>query len=385
MGILQVIVIRRHCDRGKGGAERYCANLCRCLSELGHEVVLIGESCEDELLDIVEFVYIRPINAGSALKNWSFHTRAQDKIRTFPKAVSIALSRTYPVDVYRLTERLHAHSIANNYRSAAMRLWTRLSLRHRTLLALERGLLSGKGSKGIITISKLDKELVQRYYSVSSERIHVVYNGVDKKAFNPSVRDKRQELRKSLGIEPETTCYLFPAMDFVKKGLGNLLAALSRLDFPWFLLVAGDGKARPFRELAKTLGIEGRICFLGKRKDINLLYGAADLMVFPAEYEPFGSVHLEALACGLPVLTTEQVGGSEVVEPFKTGYVIDRGSSIEALVNALRYHEQKRPDWEMMSKMAAKSVEQFTLERNARQIEEILLRVSKGTLRAPAP
>ncbi|MBW2082397.1 MAG: glycosyltransferase family 4 protein, partial [Deltaproteobacteria bacterium] len=57
---------------------------------------------------------------------------------------------------------------------------------------------------------------------------------------------------------------------------------------------------------------ENRVRFLGKRKDINFLYGGADLMVFPAEYEPFGSVHLEALACGLPVLTTEEVGGSEV-------------------------------------------------------------------------
>jgi len=164
-----------------------------------------------------------------------------------------------------------------------------------------------------------------------------------------------------------------------------LLVGLSRLSFPWILLVVGDGKVKPYKKLARILSIENRVRFLGKRKDINFLYGGADLMVFPAEYEPFGSVHLEALACGLPVLTTEEVGGSEVVEPFKTGYVIDRGSNIEALVNALRYHEQKRPDWEMMSKMAAKSVEQFTLERNAREVEGILLRVSSGRLRAPAP
>ena len=385
MGILQVLVIRRHCTTGKGGAERYCANLCRGLRDLGHEVILIGESCEDELLSVVEFVQIRPLKFGSATKNWSFHLRAQEKICAFPGAISIALSRTYPVDVYRLTERLHAYNIARRYTSSYMKLWTRLSFRHRVLVRLEKGLFSSRGSRAVITISELDKKLLQQYYCVSPDRIHVVYNGVDTELFNPVVRNRRWELREALGIEPQTTCYLFPAMDFKKKGLRNLLVGLSRLSFPWILLVVGEGKVKPYKKLARILGIENRVRFLGKRKDINFLYGAADLMVFPAEYEPFGSVNLEALACGLPVLTTEEVGGSEVVEPFKTGYVIDRGSNIEALVNALRYHEQKRPDWEMMSKMAAKSVEQFTLERNAREVEGILLRVSSGRLRAPAP
>ncbi len=374
---LKIIVVRRHCGRDKGGAERYCADLCKALRALGHEVILVGESCEKELLEYVRFTRIKPVSFGSAAKNWSFHARVQKKIREIPHEVSIALSRTYPVDVYRLTERLHAHIIAPNHTPIILKLWARLSLRHRVLFALERGVLSARGSKAIIAISELDKRLIQKYYGVSSDKIHVVYNGVDTRFFNDRVRLRRDELRSTLGIRPEVTCYLFPAMEFHKKGLGNLLIALSDLQFPWNLLVVGGGKTKSYVKQAALLGIGDRVRFVGKRADINVFYGAADLMVFPAGYEPFGNVHLEALACGLPVLTTKEVGGSEVVRPYETGYVIDKGSDIEALRHALKDYEQRRPLWRAMSRAAAESVKSFTVEKNARLVEEVLFRVAR--------
>jgi len=377
---LEIAIIRRDCGKGWGGAERYCHGLCTGLRDMGHRVFLLAETCDEDLKRLVDFVPLKVRKINSVAKNLSFHQAAQKALLRFPNAVSYALSRTWPVDAFRVTDPLHAHTLALRYRPYLKRSWTKLSPRHRVLLRLEKSVISSEGCRYIVTISELDRNLVQRYYGVSHERIRVIYNGVDQDVFSLRVRQRRNLVRESLGLGEDVTCYIFPAMDFRRKGLAVLLNALSKLSFSWELLVAGQDSDTSFRKQASRLGIASNVHFLGRRKDIQDLFGASDLMVLPTTYDPFGNVHLEALACGLPVLTTAQAGGAEVVKPGQTGYVMRDSNSVDELAAALRDFESRRDQWPEWREQAHISIKPFTSQRNAMQTAELLSELAEKSV-----
>ncbi len=372
---MNIIIIRKECGIHKGGAERYCLTLIKGLKKLNHNVILIGEFCDTETQRYVDFIPVKSKSLLSSISNLRFHKEVQKRLVNYKDYIIYSLSRTYPVDIYRVTDPLHIHHITINYNNKFKKIWTNISYRHRVLLDLEYKSL--KNAKLIITISKLDKKLVESYYHINPKKIKVIYNGVDQHLFTLKVKDFRKTVRQQLGINNKVTCYLFPAMDFKRKGLNTLLLALTNIKFPFKLLVAGNGPIKKYKKKAKQLGIADKIIFLGRCKDIEKLYGACDLMVLPTTYDPFGNVHLEALACGLPVLTTAQAGGSEIVIPNKTGYIMKDCFSVEELVNYLNDFESKKHLWPNWSIAASKSIKNFTIERNIKQNIELLKQIKK--------
>jgi UDP-glucose:(heptosyl)LPS alpha-1,3-glucosyltransferase len=103
----------------------------------------------------------------------------------------------------------------------------------------------------------------------------------------------------------------------------------------WTLVVAGRDNAAPYRRLARRLGVAGRIRFLGSRSDIRSLYAAADVLAHPTWYDPCSRVVLEALSCGLPVVTTRFNGAAEVIEQGRHGAVIDSPRDARVLAAAI--------------------------------------------------
>src|SRR5207247_38210 len=104
---------------------------------------------------------------------------------------------------------------------------------------------------------------------------------------------------------------------------GPLLHATRLVDRERFrLLVVGSPRLAGYRRLARRLGIEKQVRFLGPRKDVHHCFFAADFLVHPTFYDPCSLVVLEALACGLPVVTSRYNGASELLSPRRDGYVI---------------------------------------------------------------
>ena len=107
---------------------------------------------------------------------------------------------------------------------------------------------------------------------------------------------------------------LFMGTGFERKGLIYLLRALPAAGEEIWLVVAGrDAEADRYRALARSLGVEGRVRFLGPVTLPEPIYAAADVLVLPTIYEPFSNACLEALASGLPVITTRAAGVSELL------------------------------------------------------------------------
>src|SRR5205085_9505016 len=137
-----------------------------------------------------------------------------------------------------------------------------------------------------------------------------------------------------------------------RKGLTTAIDALARLPRGMHLMVIGKGDVGAYRAQASTLGVERRVAWLGPRADVERWYAAADVVVLPTTYEPFGNVHLEALAAGVPIVTTTRAGGAEIVTEA-CGGVVAPGDPVAMAAAVERLHGAPRASLAAASRGAA--------------------------------
>jgi UDP-glucose:(heptosyl)LPS alpha-1,3-glucosyltransferase len=367
---MKLAIIRKECSFRLGGAERYAANLCRALANAGHTVHVLAERCDDDVHPELIHVPIRVDHSTSWSKNLSFHRNSQAALAGLEVDTVIALSRSFPADAFRVSDPLHDFWMSIRYPGKIHRFLQRLNPRHRAILDLEKGIFDPGDTRFIITNSELSKRLIPQSHPYPTERIHVIYNGVDLEKFCPLPRPVRREKGP---VE-----LLFVGQDFKRKGLGPLIQALAivkSLALPFHLRVIGRDKPGRYRALARKLGLAGQITFEGASTSIQNAYQAADLFVFPSLYDPFANVCLEALACGLPVLTTDTNGSSEVIDEGVDGYVVGGAANTlpDDLAGAIsRFCHLPAASRETMRVHARAKAEGFTIEANALKIVELL-------------
>ena len=360
-------MIRKECGFGRGGAERYCANLCRCLAERGHEVYVLAQTCDDDLHPDIQHVPVVCSGLTSSARNWSFHVNAQKALSQLSVDRVYALSRSYPADVFRVSDPLHCSWMNIRYPGTVRNFIEHCNPRHRTILALERAICNPVNTRLIITNSALVKRQLLATYSFPEERIKVVYNGVDLVKFTPLCA---KPFAKSLQL-------LFVAQDFRRKGLSFILQALAQLKtaaVPCRLRVVGGDDRRPFQREAERLGVAEMIDFVGACKGVEEFYRAADLLVFPTQSDPFANVCLEALACGCPVMTTLNNGAAEIIEEEKTGYLLDNDTDLAGQIarKVTHYAKLSAEPRLLLRGASRKKAEYFTIERNALETLAIL-------------
>jgi UDP-glucose:(heptosyl)LPS alpha-1,3-glucosyltransferase len=132
-------------------------------------------------------------------------------------------------------------------------------------------------------------------------------------------------MRSHLGIREDAPVILFVGSGFERKGVPALLTAMSRMERKdaELLIVGRDRMDKEMCQLAGALGIAERVRFLGSQKDVRPYYGAADGFALPTLYDPMPNAALEALACGLPVVTSTSCGAAELIVPQVNGFVCD--------------------------------------------------------------
>jgi UDP-glucose:(heptosyl)LPS alpha-1,3-glucosyltransferase len=268
-------------------------------------------------------------------------------------------------DVYRAGEGSH-----RAYIRARGRRLDRVNPHDAVLYWLERRIFSLRAARHIVAISRQGKAEIEALFGTPSARVSVVYNGVDLQRFHPNHRRRLgPPMRRSLGVPADSWVILFVGSGFERKGLGPLIEAVAQLRDPGCrLVVAGKGNAPHYQEIARRLGLSARVSWLGPRRDVEHLFSAADVVALPALYEPFGNVHLEALACGVPVLASARSGGSEVVTSGRNGWVVPEpvpAKIAEGLVT-LRDSDQAE-----LSEAARLSAEPFTYSAQADGFESV--------------
>lgn len=191
--------------------------------------------------------------------------------------------------------------------------------RYQTFAAMEKEVLAPGSSSGLFFITKAQQDAYHRLYETPLERMHLLPPGINSEFADAlKLRENRDDLRASLGIGEEDILLIQISSAFRTKGVDRSIAALAALPeqvrFRTKLLIVGMGNVRNFAALADSCGVADRVMFAGARDDVAELLTAADLMLHPARNEAAGSVLLEALACGTPVLCSSNCGFSPFVK-----------------------------------------------------------------------
>jgi UDP-glucose:(heptosyl)LPS alpha-1,3-glucosyltransferase len=317
----------------RGGCETYIADLARRLVADGHEVHLYACRWDAAALPPSLHCHALPVPAGPRfLRPWRFGRACARALRDAAHDVSLGFDKTWGQDVLYPQGGLHAASAAHNLRKYAGPVTRRLAavvkgvdLAHWSFTLLERRQYLGPRRPLIVVNSRMVREHFQRFLGVPPDAVRVVRSAIDPDRFPEHDRPRRRvEWRERWGLRPEETVGLLAAMNYRLKGLEPLLHAVRLLpaEVPFRLLVLGNPRTGTYERLARRLGIAERVRFGGHCSDMRNGYFAADFLVHPTFYDPCSLVVLEALACGLPVITTRYNGAAELLTPPHEGYVI---------------------------------------------------------------
>lgn len=335
-----------------GGAEAYLLRLASALRGFGEETTLI--TSPDWPADRWPFGEILRLE-GKTPRDFAAEF---SKISTGCD-IHLSLERVPGCEIYRAGDGVHAAWLER--RNAFEPLWKRLTRglnrKHRQILDLERRVFDPANTRAIIANSAMVRDEILAHFPYPADRIHIVRNGIQPWGELPP----RDTSRQKFGLDPEVLTLLFLGTGWERKGLSTALGALPMLDSAK-LLVAGRGPADLYRcDNAQ---------FLGPVSDIASLFAAADLLVAPTWYDPFSNACLEALAAGLPVITTPANGFSEILTPGIHGDITPAGDSL-ALAEAIE--KWRDPQKLATAREACRSLaSEFSIERNARETLEIL-------------
>jgi UDP-glucose:(heptosyl)LPS alpha-1,3-glucosyltransferase len=309
-----------------GGAELILDRTLAALAQRGIKIALLARTWRDTG-EGIEFIRCNPPKVARPLRETIFARAACRMLRNHPGALVQAHERIPCCDIFRAGDGVHAAYVEQRLRGESWigRLGLQASLFHRNTLRLERKMFASPRLKIVIVNSEMVAGDLVRHYGYPRERIRLVPNGIDLQRFSLAARARyRAEMRKALGIGESDPVALFVGSGFDRKGLARAIEALARQEKPSYLVVVGsDRRPAVFKAKAERAGMASRFHLVGPVADPVPYYGAADILVLPTVYDPFPSTALEALACGLPVVTTTGCGAREVARELDPSLACD--------------------------------------------------------------
>lgn len=312
-----------------GGAERFVATTLEALAQRQGdlELTLITRKWQggERKHAVIE---CRPPHFGRLGRDASFARCVQRTLAEQKFDLVQSHERIAGCDIFRAGDGVHAAWLEQRRRQQGLigRLGAALSPWHRYTLAAERQMFADPRLKAVICISELVRDDIRRFYGVSEDKLHVIYNGIDLARYHPGLAaEHRVATRRDYGIPEAAPLFVYVGSGFERKGVGPLLQALAAAAAKdiHLLVVGADKHLERYRRRAAALGLGGRVVFTGGLPDVRPCYGAADAFVLPTLYEPLSNAVLEALACGLPSIVSDHCGAAELITPGANGRICD--------------------------------------------------------------
>jgi UDP-glucose:(heptosyl)LPS alpha-1,3-glucosyltransferase len=339
---MRVALVNLHADPSLGGAERYTFDLAAALANRGLEVTQVSSTPGPDRNEVRSVVL-----PSDGL------TRARRYLRWL-SLVEAHLSRerydivhaALPVkrcDVYHPHAGLAAGALRMERRKRHGRV-SRLALalmllnrRRQVFARVERELLTGPRPPIVISLSDYVRQSVESYYPLPDDRHARLFNGVDLKYFKPARwAGAGEEIRRQFGIACGEPLALIIAQNFRLKGVGEAIAALAKsTSRDLKLIVVGGSRPGQWRKQAAAAGIADRVIFAGPTTQPGAFYAASDFFVLPTKGDSCSLVVLEAVAMGLPVVTTACNGAAELLKPGREGFVLADPRDVDGLASAM--------------------------------------------------
>lgn len=375
---LKIAIVRKKYNP-HGGAERYLHLLVSHLVNEGHEVHLFANRWPESKNSGIIFHKVPMLGGLSLLKVWSFAIAAWILLKRFNGDIILSNERLFSQDIFRASDGIHRTwmKIRMQHVSPLKKLSFTMNPLHWSVRFFDWYIFNMWAFRKIIAPSKfIKRNILSEYKSVREDDIRVIYNGIDLGHFCPENKKRyRDTVRHELRIPSSAWLLLFVGTGFERKGLRYAIEALRYLPYETFLVVIGKGETRRYASLARHWGLTERVKFLGPMDGVERYYGAADILVAPTLYEPMANVILEALATGIPVVTSRDSGNAEVVTEGEDGWIVNDPADAVEMGDKIKAAMEKSREPEI-ERRARKKAEHFTLQRTVGEIMAVISGIS---------
>lgn len=319
-----------------GGAERFVAGALSALKDVARiEVTLLtrswNESAEtpsNRRVEIVNPAYSR-LPFGRVNRNRSFADAVGDIIRTGRFDLVQAHERIPGCHIFRAGDGIHAAWLRHRQvgLSALGSWWQQLDPYHAYTVEAERAMFRHANLRAVICNSAMVASEIRDEYGVAPEKLHVIYNGVDLDAYSrKNLLKHRDQVRNEFGIPDAAPLILYVGSGYQRKGVKPLLEAMKsdnlRKNATRLAIIGADKHLDRYKRMAERYNIADRVVFAGPQRHVAPWYGAADVFALPTQYDPCPNAALEALAAGLPTLTSPTCGVAELICSPLAGAVV---------------------------------------------------------------
>lgn len=363
------IAIVRGAYNAAGGAERFVQRIAAALAARGVELSLIArhwpQSGQGGLPASVRLIRAEAFHIGRAWREAAFGRAVHRVVAREGFDLVQSHERIPGLAIYRAGDGVHQQWLALRRRQHGP--WRafadRLSAGHRRVLRAERAMFTHPALRCVVCNSDMVRQEIMRHYGVEPARLVVIRNGLDLQRFRPPTAEERTAARTRLGWPADRAVFLFVGSGFERKGVAVALRALAQgpLRQQARLVVVGHDKHQArYEALARALGIADAVRFEGAREDVVPYYHAADAFVLPTLYDPQSNAMLEAMGCGLPVITSTGCGAAELLSA-DSGHVVDAldHAALAGAMTTLLDREHGR----RLGARGRAAIEPYTLER----------------------
>lgn len=375
---MKVGLVLEHFDPQRGGLEHWTHQFARELVEAGHEVHVITCGFVDPgpTLPLIWHAVEEspsPLQRAMAMEN---------VLRGLTLDIIHDMGCGWHADIY------HAHggSTLASWKHNLMRIprWRQFRLwrekRYREQEEIEKRQRSQPRAV-FVAVSRMVQNHFETLHHIPREQIRLIYNGVDIDRFSPATCEPlRNQTRTTFGISDNETVFVMVAHNLRLKNAEAAIRALKVLVSEGAavrLMIVGGKKPKPYITITKKLGLSDKVIFCEAVADVCPYFAAADVHLHPTWYDPCSLVALEALACGLPVITTAYNGVSELMTHGQEGFVLEQPSDIQALADTMTLLLE--PSLRLSMGTAARALaENQTLQRQTKDFLDLYADVAKN-------
>jgi UDP-glucose:(heptosyl)LPS alpha-1,3-glucosyltransferase len=377
-------------SRFSGGAESYAVELAETLEREGWEVHLIGNYWDGSPTKAI-FHKIRrlPKLIPPSLRILYFASAHRSIVKTLELDVVLGFGNTVEMNVYQSHGGVHFYSSLRKLEAATnpfihmmKRLLVFVSPKSLARAWIEGAPFRRKPRPVIIAISDMVRNDICQRYGLGKSDVELVYNGVNLERFSqPRDISSRKNMRGGIGFSDEVL-FLFMAYDFRKKGVSYLLQASGKLlakvgKGKFGVVIVGSVPSPSLLRSVTALGLQSTVVFQGQTKEPETYYNSCDVFVLPTFYDACSLVVFEAMAGGLPAITTVYNGASGIIDNGCDGIVLNDPRNVQEMTAAM----EKFLNFDFLkdsSQMAREKASKYTLQSNHARMLNILNHVADG-------
>ena len=374
-----------------GGAERFVEGALSALAQAGEvDLTLLTRSWSETAatasgrhVEIVNPAY-RRLPFGRVNRDRSFAEAVGQIIRSNRFDLVQAHERIPGCHIFRAGDGIHAAWLRHRQvgLSTVGAWWQTLDPYHAYTVEAERAMFEHANLRAVICNSAMVATEIRAEYGVPSENLHVIYNGVDLERYSrENLINNREKTRKQFGVPGSVPLILYVGSGYQRKGVKPLLKAMISDDLrnidARLAILGADKHLDRYKGLAEQYKIADRVIFAGPQHDVAAWYGAADIFALPTQYDPCPNAALEALAAGLPTVTSPTCGVAELIDSPLAGAVVSPQDTDAMAFELARLLEASVRSDGAAQKAARSCVDHLSWSAMSQQLQDLYTQLSK--------